>query len=274
MTQPPIIFDRFAHARQQARAKPSELRPVLEALHGRMVDKLLDMARRFSVIHTVGMADDVLQDALHGAGLKATLQPVQGWQHSETLPLPEASCDAMISMMGLQAVNDLPGMLIQMRRALKPDGLLLVMLPGAESLRELREAMGTAELARSGGMSPRVAPFLEVRDAGALLQRAGFALPVVDAETLSITYPDMFALMRDLRHGGQGNCLKARHQKFTPLGFFAAAADGYATRYGDADGRIPATLELLTLTAWAPHESQQQPAARGSGTVSLVDALQ
>jgi hypothetical protein len=163
--------------------------------------------------------------------------------------------------------------LVQIRRALKPDGLLLAALLGGATLNELRSALLLAEAELEGGASPRVAPFADVRNLGALLQRAQFALPVADAETVTVTYPDPLALMRELRAMGASNALIARRR--TPLrrATLMRAAEIYFDRFGLPNGRIPATFEIVTLTGWAPHESQQQPLAPGSATQRLADAL-
>lgn len=190
----------------------------------------------------------------------------------ETLCFEPNSLDAIVSNLSVHCVNDLPGLLAQARRALKPDGLLMITLPGVGTLQELRQVLADAEVQCYGGITPRVAPFLEVRDAGALLQRAGFALPVIDSTSLTVTYPDMFALLRDLRGAGEANMLQGRTRRATTKQFFYDAAARYAQHYAHAEG-IVATVEILTLTAWSPASSQQQPARRGSGQTSLRDVL-
>lgn len=191
----------------------------------------------------------------------------------ERLPIAENSLDAVISLLHLHWVNDLPGTLAQIRRALKPDGLFLAILPGGESLRELRSIFAQTEAEKSGGIRPRIAPFLDVRDGGALLQRAGFALPVADSELLSISYPDLFTLMGDLRGAGQANMLQHQPQHFTPRGFFIDAAARYAAQYSNAENRLSATIEFITMSGWKPSENQQKPAPRGSAKTSLKDAI-
>ena len=191
----------------------------------------------------------------------------------EALPFAENSLDAVICLLNLHWVNDLPGTLAQIRRALKPDGLFLAILPGGETLRELRSIFAEVEAELTGGISPRIAPFIDVRDAGALLQRAGFALPVADTEMLTLSYENIFALMADLRGAGQSNMLQQQVQHFTPKHFFLECAKRYATQHSDAEGRLTATIELITLSGWKPAETQQQPARRGSGTVSLREVL-
>lgn len=179
----------------------------------------------------------------------------------------------MLSNLALHAINDLPGALIQARRALRPDGLFLATLFGGDTLIELRSCLLDAEVEVLGGASPRVAPFVDVRDAGGLLQRAGLALPVVDRETLTVTYGDAFALMNELRGMGESNPLAERRRAFTPRGVFLRAAELYADRHAGDDGRISATFEILTLTGWAPAATQQQPLRPGSAKASLADAL-
>jgi SAM-dependent methyltransferase len=191
----------------------------------------------------------------------------------EALPLQDGHFDLAVSALALQYVNDLPGALIQMRRILKPDGLFLGCLIGGRSLNELRESLKLAETEIYGGVSPRVLPFADVRDMGGLLQRAQFALPVADAESLTVRYAHMFALMTDLRAMGATNFLVERSRKPARRAFFLRAAEIYANRFADPDGRIRATFELIFLSGWAPHESQQKPLRPGSAKMRLADAL-
>lgn len=191
----------------------------------------------------------------------------------ERLPFAADSLDAIVSAGGLHFVNDLPGLLVQARRALRPDGLFLATMPGPDTLRELRQSFAAADAALHGGITPRIAPFPDVRDAGGLLQRAGFALPVVDRELLPVSYPHLYALMDELRQAGQVNMLQQQVQHFTSRRFFEYAAQHYAQHFADAEGRITATFELVTLTAWKPASTQQQPAKRGSGQISLTQVL-
>ena len=191
----------------------------------------------------------------------------------EILPLEPESIDLAVSLYGLQEMNDVPGMLIQIRRALKPDGLFLGCMAGTGTLSELRESLLAAETEIHGGASPRVFPFADVRDAGALLQRAGFALPVTDVETVTVRYDSMFGLIRDLRAMGQTNALVARSRKPASRALFMRAAEIYAERFSDPDGRIRATFSTIWLSGWAPHESQQKAAKRGSASISLAKIL-
>jgi SAM-dependent methyltransferase len=191
----------------------------------------------------------------------------------EALPFRDASVDLVVSALALQFVNDLPGTLIQIRRALRPDGLLLAALTGGESLFELREAFALAEAEVEGGVSPRIAPFADLRDLGALLQRAGFALPVTDVDRITVRYASPLALMHDLRRMGAGNILFERRKKPLRRATLRRLADIYAERFADADGRIRATFDIVWLSGWAPHESQQQPLKPGSARTRLADAL-
>jgi SAM-dependent methyltransferase len=191
----------------------------------------------------------------------------------EVLPFAPGSFDLIASALALQWANDLPGILIQIRRALAPDGLFLAALVGGQSLTELRTALTTAEAELTGGASPRVAPFADVRDLGALLQRAGFALPVTDIEPIIVRYASMFALMQDLRAMGATNALSERSRKPLRRAILLRAAEIYAGRFSDADGRVRATFEIVWLSGWAPHESQQKPLAPGSARMRLADAL-
>ena len=191
----------------------------------------------------------------------------------ETVPLPPASIDLAISLLSLQEMNDVPGMLVQICRALKPDGLFLGALLGSGTLSELRETLLAAESEIYGGASPRVAPFVDVRDAGGLLQRAGFALPVADSDPVTVRYDSLFDLMRDLRAMGAANALTARTRRPVSKRFFLRAAEIYAERFSDPDGRIRATFDLIWLSGWAPASSQPKPLAPGSAKISLATVL-
>lgn len=188
-------------------------------------------------------------------------------------PLKDASVGLIVSALSLQFVNDLPGTLIQIRRALEPDGLFLATLPGSETLFELRDVLMRAELELSGGAAPRVGPFTDVRELGSLLQRAGFALPVTDLDRITVRYDTLFDLMNDLRAMGAASVLQERSRQPLPKQVFLRAAELYASSYADADGRIRATFALVSLSGWAPHESQQKPLKPGSAKTSLAEAL-
>ena len=199
------------------------------------------------------------------AGLVASL---------ETVPFEPQSLDLAVSLLSLQAMNDIPGMLIQIRRALRPDGLFLGAFAGAGTLSELRECLLAAETELYGGVSPRVIPFTDVRDAGALLQRAGLALPVADVETVTVRYANLFALMADLRAMGETSALADRSRRPGTRGLFARAAEIYAERFSDPDGRIRASFSMVWMSGWAPDASQQKPLKPGSAKVSLKTILE
>ncbi|MBX3584337.1 MAG: SAM-dependent methyltransferase [Rhizobiaceae bacterium] len=189
------------------------------------------------------------------------------------VPLEAGSIDLAVSLLSLQDENDIPGMLVQIRRALRPDGLFLGVMAGAGTLAELRESLLAAEAELTGGASPRVLPFADVREAGALLQRAGFALPVTDVETVTARYSTMFDLMVDLRAMGANNPMNGRTRKPSTRDFFARAAQIYAERFSDPDGRIRATFSFIWMSGWAPAATQQKPLRPGSAEVSLARIL-
>lgn len=191
----------------------------------------------------------------------------------EAVPLAPQSVNLVLSPLALHLTNDTPGVLVQIRRALKPDGLFLAAIPGAGTLGELRDVLLTTEVELHGGASPRVIPFPDIRDVGALLQRAGFTLPVVDEESYTVRYDNLFALMRDLKAMGMANPLIGRSRKPVGRAFFLKAAERYAERYADPDGRIRATFSIIYVSGWAPHESQQKPLKPGSAKMRLADAL-
>ena len=286
MTSDIMIFDRAAVRRHRHRAAtlPREGRFLVHEARLRLVDRLDDIKRRFPIVLELGCGDGELSGLLEQAGHPARVicadlaypfaaRPGGMVCDEEMLPLAAHSVDLVIAPLTLHWVNDLPGSLLQIRHILKPDGLLLAAMWGGETLKELRAALLQAEIETLSGASPRVSPFTDVRDAGGLLQRAGFGLPVVDSDILTVTYPDMFALIRDLRAMGETNAVRDRRRSFTPRATLLRAAAIYRERHGDAEGRIPASFQLLTLTGWAPHESQQKPLKPGSGKVSLAAAL-
>ena len=250
-----------------------------------IVERLRTVQRRFMSIADVATPMPALAAALartypEANVLRIAPQPERrtaAWAatvgDAEHLPVAPDGCDLIVSAFALQSANDLPGALVQIRRALKPDGLFLACLAGGRTLHELRNVLTEADTRLRGGASPRVYPFADVRDIGGLLQRAGFALPVADSEQLTVRYADLFALMADLRAMGTTSALVARDRRPASRLLFLEAARLYADRFADADGRIRATFEVISASGWAPHESQQKPARRGSGTVSLAKAL-
>ncbi|MGX5666934.1 methyltransferase domain-containing protein [Rhizobium daejeonense] len=191
----------------------------------------------------------------------------------ETVPLEPQSVNLVLSPLSLHLTNDTPGVLVQIRRALKPDGLFLAAIPGAGTLAELRDVLLAAEAELYGGASPRVIPFADIRDIGGLLQRTGFALPVIDEESYTVRYDSIFPLMRDLKAMGMTNPLLGRSKKPVNRAFFMRAAELYAERYSDPDGRIRATFSIIYVSGWAAHESQQKPLKPGSAKMRLADAL-
>jgi len=191
----------------------------------------------------------------------------------DPLPLTPDSCDLIISLLNLHNIEDLTGALIQCRRALRPDGLFIGALFGGETLTELRESFLQAESEMEHGASPRIHPNADIRDLGGLLQRAGFALPVTDSDRITVTYEHPLRLMAELRAMGESNALQGRRKTFTRRSTLLRACAIYQENFGTADGRIPATFEIMTLTGWAPHESQQKPLKPGSGQISLTKVL-
>ena len=282
-----IIFDRAAVRghRERSALFPAETRFLHRAVQERLIDRLNDVKHRFARVLDLGVGDGGLAALLAETGQApeivsfdpawrfARRHPAAVVGEAEALPFRAASFDLVVSALGLHWTNDLPGALLQLRHILKPDGLLLATLYGGRTLWELQEVLMQAELEVSGGAAPRVSPFADVPDCGALLQRAGLALPVVDSETLTVTYPHLFALMQDLRAMGETNAQAARQRGGTRRALFLRAAELYRERFGDADGRISATFQLINLTGWAPAASQQQPLKRGSATGRLADAL-
>ncbi|MER8367850.1 methyltransferase domain-containing protein [Mesorhizobium sp. M1348] len=192
----------------------------------------------------------------------------------ETVPFEPESLDLAVSLLSLQAMNDIPGMLVQIRRALKPDGLFLGAFAGTGTLSELRESLLAAETELYGGASPRVIPFTDVRDAGALLQRAGLALPVADVETITVRYDSLFGLVADLRAMGETSALVDRTRRPGTRALFARAAEIYAERFSDADGRVRASFSVVWMSGWAPDASQQKPLKPGSAKISLKTILE
>jgi SAM-dependent methyltransferase len=230
--------------------------------------------RQFERAADLGTPTNAVRRVLTASGKVATVVGADSVAaDEEALPFAAGSLDLVVSALSLQFVNDLPGTLIQIRRALKPDGLLLAALIGGDSLIELREAFAEAESEIEGGVSPRVAPFADVRGLGALLQRAGFALPVVDSDRLTVRYATVLALMHDLRRMGATNILSERRRMLLPRATLQRMAEIYVKRFADTDGRLRATFEIAWLSGWAPHDSQQKPLKPGSATLRLANAL-
>lgn len=285
MADTPLVFDR--KAARTRRARVASLFPRADFLHRHAAEDLAErlgaVSRDFPLALDLGSGEGVLSEALLAGGRigwLVRLDPRPGFPvgalsvagDEEALPFAEGAFDLVASCLSLHAVNDLPGTLAQIRRILKPDGLFLAVLFGADTLCELREAFLVAE-SEAGGASPRVAPFADLRDLGALLQRAGFALPVADQDRVTVRYADPLALMRDLRSMGAANALADRSRAFLRRGVLARALEVYGEKFADPDGRIRATFNLTSLSGWAPHESQQRPLRPGSARRRLADAL-
>lgn len=251
---------------------------------GLIADRLEDMSRNFPLALDLGSHRGELAKAIPTNKVEKLIHADLSEQFAksaspaivaddEWLPFAENSLDAIFSAFSLHWVNDLPGALIQARMALKPDGLFLAVMPGAKTFQELRAAFADAETAISGGISARFSPFVEVRDAGNLLQRAGFNLIVTDSSELTLTYPDLFSLLKDLRAMGETNALTERPRRFLRRDILAHAAALYRERHTNSEGRLNATIELITLTGWKPDASQPKPLKPGSGQTALEEAL-
>jgi len=280
MSSAPIrIFDRLLQRQNLRRAlKGSEpARFLFDHAAAELEDRLTVIKRAFGCALDLGSPLPALPGFAHdGRSLVRLASSGVGVDvigDEEALPFAAESFDLVVSVLALHAVNDLPGTLVQARRALKPDGLFLACLPGGKTLHELRHALTMAEMEVSQGASPRVYPFADVRDMGGLLQRAGFALPVADIEPLTVRYDTMFGLLNDLRAMGAANALIERSRKPLRRAILMRAAEIYTQLYSDPDGRVRATFELLFVSGWAPHESQQKPLAPGSAKQSLAAAL-
>jgi SAM-dependent methyltransferase len=287
-------FDRAAVRahRDRAAARLTEHDFLLHEIGHRLAERLGDIKRDFPRVLDLGAHDGGMSGLLDNkAGgelvVQADLSPAMTrlarassgrsalhvTADEEALPFAPASFDLALSNLSLHWVNDLPGALLQLRHALKPDGLLLAAMLGGETLFELRQCLMEAELAVEGGLSPRISPFAEVRDMGNLLTRAGFALPVADADTVTVTYENALALMRDLRGMGETNAIAERRKGFSRRATLLETAALYDRKFAGADGRITATFQVIYLSGWVPHPSQQKPLKPGSAAQRLADAL-
>ncbi len=288
MADPVTVFDRAALRLRRDRAAAGFAAHdfLFREVAARLVERLGDVRRRFPLALDLGARTGLLAEALGGRfGIARLVQADPSFAmirrasglrvvaDEEALPFADGAFDLALSLLSLHWTNDLPGALVQIRRSLRADGLFLAALFGAGTLQELRESLAAAEIAVEGGMSPRISPFVDVRDAGALLQRAGFALPMADRDRIAVSYPDALALMRDLRGMGESNALAERRRTPSRRETLARAAAIYAERFADADGRVPATFEIVYLTGWAPHPSQPRPLRPGSAAARLAEAL-
>lgn len=273
MSQPPPIFDRGLIARHLAR-RPGTDDFVTDLVLTDLEDRLAALIRPFSKAAIIGPDVDKLPTTGSTASGVFSFERLPAFGGSDDVPdMDGTDYNLIVSLLHLQAVNDVPGYLARLRARLAPDGLLLIATLGGETLTELREAFLAADVLVLGGASARVAPMIQVREAGALLQRAGLALPVADVETHVVRYATPFALMAELKSLGAANPLVDRPRRLATRTLLAAAAQAYAERDADPDGRIRATLEIVWLSGWAPHESQQQPLRPGSATVRMKDVL-
>jgi len=284
MSSPQILNRRHHRARLERAARINDRGAMFLLDHVRedVIDRLTLVNRKFGTAVDVSGWDPDLCDTLRARAVATKairLAPfvARGLPHAiiddEVLPLGDTSCDLILSMLNLQFVNDLPGLLAQIRRALRPDGLFLGAAIGGDSLHELRTSLAEAELEISGGLSPRVSPLAEIRNLGGLLQRAGFALPVTDTDRITVRYNSLSDLARDLRAMAATNILNDRQTLCPPRMLFPLAARLYADKFCDPDGRLRATFDIVWLSGWAPHASQQQPLKPGSAQTSLADAL-
>jgi SAM-dependent methyltransferase len=280
------LFDRALLTQRRRRA--GALGPVtflIDRVAQDMTERLSAVRRTFDVVADLGTPTDAVRRAILAAGavervIGAVPAAVQAGERTpvlvadeERLPFRDASLDLVVSGLALQFINDLPGALVQIRRALKPDGLFLAALIGGDTLTELRQAFAAAEAEVEGGVSPRVAPFADVRALGALLQRAGFALPVTDVDRIVVRYDSPLRLMHDLRRMGATNVLIERRRSGLRRRTLRRLIEVYAERFADPDGRLRASFDIIWLLGWAPHESQQQPLRPGSARMRLADAL-
>lgn len=275
--EPSLVVSR---RRRAARTLDPKAGFLLDIAAEEMAFRLMAVERRFDQAVELFGATGAVADAAMATGKIGQLRRVDVTGGSdiiaadmEDVPLEAESVNLVLAPLGLHLINDLPGSLVRIRRALKPDGLFLAAIPGAGTLSELNDVLLETEARLLGGASPRVAPFGDVRSIGALLQRAGFTLPVADVETYTVRYQSLFGLMKDLRAFGMTNALFNRSRRPVTRAFFLEAARLYAERYADPDGRIRATYSIVYLSGWAPHESQPKPLRPGSATVRLADAL-
>jgi SAM-dependent methyltransferase len=271
-TSAPILFDRaLLRARRDRAQRGGPATFLLDRVMEDFEERLQAVTRSFADVADVWTPRELLRQPL--ADRFQSVARIDA-DPSEVLPLQPESLDLVVSALAFQFVNDLPGVLAQIRRALRPDGLLLAAMIGGDTLTELRQSFAAAEAECEGGVSPRVAPFADLRDIGALLQRAGLALPVTDVDRVVVRYDSAFALMADLRRMGATNILIERRRTPTRRATMLRMAQIYAERFADADGRIRATFDIVWLSGWAPHESQPKPLKPGSAKASLAEAVQ
>jgi SAM-dependent methyltransferase len=291
---PPHIFDRaLLLARRRRGLRLGAETFLLDRVAEDFADRLCTVVRRFDLAVDLGTPTAAVRAALVRNGAIGSIIAMEAMTDAaqylsgdhaaavashvvadeEALPFADNSLDLVVSGLCLQAVNDLPGVLVQIRRALKPDGLFFAALLGGDTLTELRQSFATAESELDGGVSPRVAPFPDLRDMGALLQRADFALPVTDVDRITVRYATPFALLQDLRRMGAANPLVERRRAPLRRATLMRAMEVYAARFADPDGKVRASFDIVWLSGWSPHYTQQQPLRPGSATTRLADAL-
>lgn len=284
MTMPapdiPNLFDQAALHRNLTRAAANGNLPGFldDVAATELIDRFASISRKFSNIaiisHDASRIADAIKPRLTDSGTITDISMLaEDRVFLDSPDLPAEAFDCIFACPGLEWANDLPGSLTRLRRALKPDGVLLGAMLGGESLHELRASWLQTETVITGGASPRVAPFCDVRDAGGLLQRAGFALPVVDTDRLKVRYDNALALMKDLKALGLSNSLAERHRSLVTPGLLAMVCAHYDQTFADPDNRIRATVQMIYLTGWSPHESQPKPLRPGSAKTRLADAL-
>jgi SAM-dependent methyltransferase len=272
-TAAPILFDRALLRVRQDRARRDEPATfLLDRVAEDLEERLHAVLREFADAADIWTPGETLRRSSRDR-FRSVKQVVLDGSGQEILTLQPESLDLAVSALAFQFVNDLPGVLSQIRRALRADGLLLAAMIGGDTLTELRQSFAAAEAECEGGVSPRVAPFADLRDVGALLQRAGFALPVTDVDRIVVRYGSAFALMRDLRRMGATNILVERRRTPTRRATMLRMAQIYGERFADSDGRIRATFDVIWLSGWAPHASQQKPLQPGSAKASLAEAV-
>jgi SAM-dependent methyltransferase len=269
----PVLFERYLLRSRLSRAQglgPATF--LLDRVAEDMAERLSAVLRDFKSAAEIGTPGDQISNVLAGR-FEQYARVDLAEREAEPLPLEVEAFDLVISALAFQFVNDLPGVLAQIRRALRPDGLLMAAMIGGDTLTELRQSFAVAEAELEAGISPRVAPFADLRDVGALLQRAGLALPVTDVDRVVVRYDSVFGLMHDLRRMGATNVLVERRRMPTRRATVLRMAEIYRERFADPDGRIRATFDIIWLSGWAPHESQQKPLKPGSAKASLAEAV-
>jgi SAM-dependent methyltransferase len=281
MAAPPRIFDRALVRRRRARSLSQPSHFLNDIVLAELADRMSMINRPLQTMLIHGFASGIFKSQAralrpHARIFSSDVLPARDMDlvfDDEAQPLAPSSLEAFVQLWGLETANDVPGVLAQIRRSLRPDGLLLAAVLGGDTLMELRQAWLMAETSIAGGTTPRVAPFIHVRQWGELLQRTDFALPVVDADRRTVLYPDVISLMHDLRAMGLANSMLERSRRPISRRLLARLAESYADQFGTSNGKLPATFEIIYLTGWAPHESQQKPLRPGSATRRLADFL-